>query len=569
MPDNTKINKKYLTIYIRRFFICAIPLLVAVYSIWYWSSNHQQLIDFYKGLNANFYKAKVWESSFFTTLVKSQGNWWCLAALVAAIGWAILVWKSKLRVIPKLVLNKNTILTYATIAIAGVMLSIVANLYTKYGTDEVFSALNFASIPSFQCISYYALPNNHILFNFINGINILWTDNLVLSGRIISLICYVIVLCSSWYFLQKWIQNNWLRCLSLLLLASQLPAWGFSGQARGYEMLLLLSLLSLITFWAYWFEDKKYLLSIHALCNVAGMLTVPSFIYWWLGIIIAAILLMIWLKQVDKNYIKATITSSFITLILYLPMLSFSGLEALTNNTYVKPGNSNAWEFIKDISEQHYFRSLFDEWFCSGNSTVVIGLACILCPLVFFFYPPNNRKYRALSIIYFSMIIAFVSLSILMLRLPFNRNLIAHGYITEMFILITLISVLKLRNMRIAFGILLSIIIVFSAYTNYNRMPVKLYDFDVNSYYNKFSECKTIFKPGCTVYLDDECFYWQYILSTKYQNQNIQIMYNGSTFNKQDYCIMPTGLKPRSDTNLYRIVERIDEYEIFKKINCQ
>jgi hypothetical protein len=565
MPDTRKINKNYLTIYIRRFLICAVPMLVAAYSIWYWSFNHEQLTDFYKGLDPNFYKAKDWGSLFFTSIVKSQGNWWCLAAMVASVSWAIIVWKTKWPVIPKLVLTKNTVLIYTIIAIAGLGLSIVANMHTRYGTDEVFSALNFASIPPFQCISYYALPNNHILFNFINGINIFWLGDLVRSGRIISLICYIIALCSSWYFLQKWIQNNWLKCLSLLLLALQLPPWGFSGQARGYEMLLLLSLLSFITFWTYWFENKKILLSVHAFCNVAGMLTVPSFMYWWFGIIIAAFLLMIWQKHLDKNYIKATITSSLITLILYLPMLSFSGLSAMTENTYVKPGNSNVWEFIKDIYEQHYFRGLFDEWYCSGNYTILIGLACFLCPLLLLFYVTKNKKYRDLSIIYFSMIIAFISLSILMLRLPFNRNLIAHGYISEMFILITLISLLKQRNSKIVFGILLSVIIVFSAYTNYNRMPVKLYDFDVNSYYKKLSECKTIFKSGCTVYLDDECFYWHYILSTLYHNQNIQIMYNGTTYNKQDYCIMPTGLQPPSDSNLYKIVESNDEYRIFKK----
>jgi hypothetical protein len=97
-------------------------------------------------------------------------------------------------------------------------------------------------------------------------------------------------------------------------------------------------------------------------------------------------------------------------------------------------------------------------------------------------------------------------------------------------------------------------------------MPVNLYYFDNNSYYNKLSECKTIFRPGCTVYLDDECFYWQYILNTRYPNQGIRVMLNGPSFNRQDYCIMPIGFMPPSDTTIYRIVESNNGYNIFERI---
>jgi hypothetical protein len=105
-----------------------------------------------------------------------------------------------------------------------------------------------------------------------------------------------------------------------------------------------------------------------------------------------------------------------------------------------------------------------------------------------------------------------------------------------------------------------------SAFINFNRMPVNLYYFDNNSYYNKLSECKTIFRRGSTVYLDDECFYWQYVLSTRYPAQGLRIMLNEPTYNRQDYCIMPAGSKPPSDTTLYRVKESIDGYTIFEKI---
>ncbi len=556
---------KYDLKYLRRFFICAVPLLVAAYSVWYWSLNHQQLIDFYKGLNPNLYKVKVWEHIFFTPAVKTQGNWWCLTALVASIGWAVIVWRSKWPGFPKLTLKKNTVLVYAGIALAGIALSVAANLHTKYGTDEVFSALNFASLPSFQCFSFYPLPNNHILFNVINGINSLWHFDLVESGRILSLICYVIVLCSSWFFLQKWIRSNWIRSLSLLVLALQFPAWGFSGQARGYELLLLLSLLSLITFWQYWFEKENYLLPFHIIFNVAGILTVPSYLYWWAGLVIASLLIMLWEKRIDRSYIKASVTGAFMTVLVFLPLLSFSGIASLNSNVYVRPRNANLWDLIKDISDNIYFKGLFDEWFSFGSSTFLIGIACVLCPLLMFFYPPHNKKYRAMGILYFSMMSAFCLMTAIMLRVPFNRIMIAHGFVSLMFVLIMLMTLVKSRLARMAFGFVLSAGILYSAYINFNRIPVNLYYFDNNSYCNKLSESKTLFRPGCTVYLDDECFYWQYILTSRYPNHGIRFLLNVPSFNSQDYCIMPIGFKPPSDTTLYRMVESIDEYAIFER----
>lgn len=550
----------------RRFLIVSVPLVAVVYAVWYWSSDHQQLTAFYRQLNPDFYKATNWSSVFFTAEVKSAGNWWCLAAVIASAGWAFLAWKSRLPHIPKLKFTKNQSLVYAGIAVAGIILSLIANIHTNYGTDEVFSALNFASLPSFQCASYYVLPNNHILFNLINGIGSTIHFNLVESGRFLSLICYVIALCSSWYFLQKWIRSSWLRVLSLLLLALQLHAWGFSGQARGYELVFLLSLLSLFTFWGYWFENKEYLLPLHAGCNVAGMLTVPSYLYWWVGLMLASFLFMIWEKRIDRGYIKAALGSALMTLLVFLPLLTFSGLTSLSHNEYVRPRNANGLDFITDLYDLHYVKGLFNDWFCSGTFTAGIEVLCLLCMALVFFYPRRDKKYRALGIIWVSMLIAFISMATLMLRTPFNRNLIAQGYLAEMFILIALGTFVTARLTRIASVLLLSGVIVYSAVINFNRMPSKLYEFDVNSCINKLSACKTPFRPRCTIWLDDECFYWDYILKRKYPDPGFRIMLNKSAFARQDYCILPSGMQPPSDTAGYRISENIGEYTIYERI---
>ncbi|MEK7256918.1 MAG: hypothetical protein AAB316_19340, partial [Bacteroidota bacterium] len=239
------------TRFFQSFIVFALPFSVAVYSIWYWSSSHGELATWYKNIHPFFYKSEAWETSFFTENVKVTGNWWCAAAMLAAIVWVAIFWKTRLLDLPKITLKKRPVLIYLSIVVAAILLFLVANMRSAYhATDEVFSTLNFAALPTFQTISYYPLPNNHILFNTING-SLFWVEDMVQSGQIISMICYMATLCFTWFFLQKYVVTAWLRGLILLVLALQFPVWGFSAQARGYELLLLLSCLSLGTFCAY------------------------------------------------------------------------------------------------------------------------------------------------------------------------------------------------------------------------------------------------------------------------------------------------------------------------------
>ena len=550
--------------YLFRVFIIAIPLIIFIYSIWYWSSDYQKLKIFYKGINPNFYKSTLWES-FFTVKVKSQGNYWCLLALLASISWSFILWKYKWTTFPKFHFKKNKVFTYSGIAILGIILSVIANIHVKYSTDEIFSALNFASLPSFQTISYYVLPNNHILFNFINGFNFFGRENLVQSGRLISLISYIIVLCSSWYFLEKWIQIKWFRILSLFILASQFPVWGFSGQARGYELLLMLSIVSVITFWDYWIENKKHLLPIHAICNLAGILTIPTYFYWWFGLIITALLFMIFEKRIDWGYIRASILSALMTVLLLLPLLTFSGISSVIDNTYVHSSDSNLLFFTQHLYKQGYFIGLFNEWFCFIQSKFFMGVILSVLPIIMLFYKIENKKYKALSILFISMIISFFIIAIIMRKLPFYRNLIAHAYLVLMFILISLYPLLKNRFLQIFACCVLSIIFVYSIITNYNRMSSSLYYYDVNKYFNDLTYYKSDFKNGSSIYLDEECFYWKYILESKDSKKSLKVMRNKSLFNKQDYCIISIDSSLPEDTTLYSVIEKVEDFNILKR----
>ncbi len=553
-----KLNPK-----LRLLFISVISITTLVYALWYFCSDYQQLSDWYKGLNPYFYKARTWDT-FFTTTVKSQGNWWCIAAIISVSLWTFLAIKTPVPVFPKLNMKGKSVLTYTAIALGGIALSLLAMRHALHASDEVLSAVDFASLPAFQRISYYILPNNHLLFNFINGFFSGFEDN-VQTGRIISMLCYIGVLCSTWYFIKKWLNNTWLSIAILLLVAVQLPVWGFSVQARGYEMVLLCSVVSFVSFWSYWVACKRYFLIIHSVSLVAGMLTLPTFLYWWFGLLIAAVVLQIRNRQFDKVYFSAMLASFSITMVLLLPALSFSGLGAFTENGYVKGSSETILNYFTHLNADHYFNGLFNEWFYSGSTWV--GIFYLSLPIILFISYKNDKRYFTLLIIYLSLISSFIIMAVLMQKLPFYRNLISHNYLVVIFVTIAIASILQSKGLQIIYAVTLLIGAGYSLNANYERRPTTLYYYDVRETIDNLEACKIRFKPRKSIYLDDESFYWWYIIRNSPTGKTNAIQFNRASFKMQDYCIMPReAMPPVSDTMLYKRKGSCGEFDIFEKI---
>jgi hypothetical protein len=446
-----------------------------------------------------------------------------MAALLAAGCWAFFLWKTPLPGLPKFVLKKQNIFAVSCIGLVAVVVSLLVNSGLLYASDEVFSAVNFGSLPSFQAISNYPLPNNHLGFNAINGALFFWSEDLVLTGRLISLACYMAVLGFSWFFLGKWVESIWLKCLILLVVAVQFPVLGFSGQARGYELVLLCSCLSLGSFVAYFSHRSPYALSLHTACNVVGILTLPTYLYWWLGLGLAALLWMVSTRRLDWAFVRSSITGVAASLVLMLPLLTFSGLASLTDNRYVQPAKTSAWHFLTHLNEKHYFNGLFSEWFSSGSASLTIGLICGALPLFLFIYPRQNKERRLLGIAYYSIVFAFLIMSVFMLKLPFYRNLIAHGYLALIVSIIAVLPWFRAKWSQVFFGIALFSIGVLFLQKNNARIPNDLYYYDVKTEFEKTSRIPTSIDVSKPIHLDYESFYWWYVLREKYPEKQLMI----------------------------------------------
>jgi hypothetical protein len=555
-----------LNIIIRRCLVFAVPAVTLFFTWFYLSHTHQELVNWYKGINAGFYKAETWETEFFTETVKLKGDTWCKMAIGISLFWLCVAWMLPSFKLPAFRYDRKTMFEYVVIMALGLLFSAISNWHTLYAFDEVFSAVNFASLPTFQSWSYYILPNNHLFFNMFNHNLFSWSDDLVAGGRIISMTSYILVLLLSWNFLKKWIDQPWMRWIVLISLALQFPVWGFSGQARGYELVLLFSCLSMVCFWGYWMEGKKHLLLPHVVAIVLGMFTLASFLYWMTGLMLASLLMMAGRKKIDWIYVLYMACGMCILFLCYLPFLGFSGLASMTDNQYMKATAATSLEFIpKLFSDGNYYRHLFAEWFCFDLLARFPGYILLLLPLVSLAVKWNNKPYRDLMKLYVSMLLAFLLVCIVMKNMPFNRNMIAHGYFVWLVLLLVLSTVFKNEKIRKGFFALMLVATVFSTRENYHFMDYGLYYYNVNDKYKSLDSCAFNMEPSSTVYLDNESFYWWYVLRKKFPEHKLQVISNRAAFKRQDYAIWMETDSSFIDTSGYKMLSDCSEFRIYKR----
>lgn len=550
----------------RKVLILAVPVLAAWYAVFYFGHSYAELVAWYKNIGNTFYRVEFWTADFFKETTKTQGNTWCIVGAILGVVWALIAWKLPLiRRTGKLSYSRKE---YLLIALLGVVLSIVSNWRTYYAFDEVFSALNFASLPQFQGLSYYALPNNHILFNVLNRTLFFWSGDMVASGRIISILCYTGVLMLSWSFMKRWIDNAWVRWLLLLSLALQFPVWGFSGQARGYEMLLFFSALSLYSAWGYWVESKSYLVLPMVISVVLGMLTLPSFLYWVAGLNIAALWFMLERRKIDWIYIGYMVSGMIILFLCYLPLLTFSGLSSMTDNQYMKATSSSVLEFMsKSFADSDYYRKLFTEWFCFDLLSKWPGYILLLLPFIVLVkkWRGGEERYLPLIKIYASMLLAFPLVCMVLKNMPYSRNMIAHGYFVWLILLLVLFTLTrKLPRLYIFLAVLLAVATVFSTRENYKFMDYGLYYYNVTDRYKSLDSAQFSVKPSSTVFLDNESFYWWYILRKRFPHAHLAISHNTPCFHSQDYYIVNL-LTDKPDTVMYDSITKQAEFVVMRR----
>ena len=408
--------------------IAVVSLLAGIiYAIWYRIQAYVILRDTYLA-QAPFYRSAHWATDFFTPQTKVAGDRFAALGIILALlagSYLTYYWRRMERhPAPTLQLHvsQRDVLAFVTLTSLQLSLWAYANHLLPPAYDEVFSAVHAAGAGPFYALTYYMLPNNHVLFNVLNGALFgWWTDNLVLTGRLLSLGAYLALGVLQYFWLRSLLHDRFAAFALAALLAVLLPVWGFAAQARGYLLLLLFSWGAFVAVWRYTSGRGRGMQWLLSGCCLLAYATVPVFLYLHLALL--AWIGMGWLRarRVDWTLLANQLVAGVAVFLFYLPAISFSGLGSITSNRYVAGGQQGVGEFATKflLTLPDYVNYLALD-VAAGVPWLLPLLA--LLPLVFWW--TRDRVFHRLAIFYALLLSVTLATVLLMRAVPFHRTLI-------------------------------------------------------------------------------------------------------------------------------------------------
>ncbi len=567
---------------------CLFFVLAACYCIFYLTHGHDWLSAWFVGMQPCFVGRAGWDQ-FFNTGVKAAGNLFCtIGILVSIVGFAWSIFSVRNQ--PprqKRLLNPLSRADWENMGLVSICL-LIGFIAWQNGirnampaNDEIYSADNFASLHPFQTIAYYKLPNNHLFFNLLNNLVFHSFRDKVVMGRLISLGAYLTLIAVLFYGILAIVQSR-ATALAVTLLASlQFFTWGFSFQARGYELYALASwgiCLSALALVSRPPKNPRWLLSINLLCTIVGYFLIPSFLFLHLALLVT-VAVILWRERTRiPGFWMYQFFAFGVVFLCYLPALCFSGVDALAHNRYVAP--MPPFHSVADFYNfaypyfSYFVTHIFQEVSVFGYP---IDKLLFLLPLLLLLARKDKRFFN-FGLFYAIMWLVFFVLLFITRKPPFERNLIAHFGISVAALTLCAFYFLKLLYQK--FQIPQNVVrIIYPAmiftgvgyfifhFTQKNKiyMYETLYGCRVNEIYNSFTDALKDLPPGSSVGFTESSFMGFYVCR-KNGLPVSKCLTGNETYlvkNVDDTLSVVLG-KPVSDT-AYRVVKTFGDYQLLKK----
>jgi hypothetical protein len=546
-------------------------IAVIVFCVFYLFADYNFLSEWYLKMNDCFYRHAQWKQDFFTIDTKKLGNICCITGLAICLPlqYHLIKRLKKGNALLKVQFSKADVLILFFCILIGAAAWVWGNSLVHPGFDEAFSAVNCASLPPFQTLSYYMLPNNHILFNILNGLLFHFAGDKVFTGKLISLACFagIVVIVFAW--VSGIIRNKLLVAIATIVVCFQFPIWGFGFEARGYELYSLAEWFSFFTLIKYINSRDSQWLYYYALACITGYWCIPSFLYFHIAFMFFGLFCIAYTKATDIKFWAAQFSIILITFLLYLPGICFSGIHALTGNQYVTAKIHGPHEFyLKSINMFTRYLDYYSSNFIASDHSIDIIL--FLLPLILFcFY--RNRLAVLCGFFYMAMWITCIGLAYVMKVYPLDRSM--SGQISISFALTIYglyLSLLKLNGLLkrpvFADAVLALFLLVLGIHIgirNQQNVSAKLYNNDINSKYDQLIQQGINFIPkGKTIAFSDECFYWYYLCMNR--GDKVSKCMSG---NEQYFIRFNTDPFPVSDSDKYVPAKKVLNYEIYKRLD--
>ena len=496
----------------------AILLVIAALLLAYLLTPYPALRDWYLRRTPYLYRAASLPLDFFTPDVKALGNLLAGLALVGlggvgAYGWWVLARRSVV-VSPPLRLLRSADLPL----LAGLLL-LAASLWAWGATqvppayDEVFSAVYCAGNESlFATWSYYMLPNNHVLFNLLNGGLFGWLRHLpwlVPTGRLLSGLAYAGTLLVIYRLVASLTSQRGVGALLAVLAGLQFSLWGFGFQARGYALYALLHWIAVATLLAHWRQTwQNKWLPINALAVAAGYAVLPTFLFYHAAQLLAGVVVQLRERRFDGRFWRWQAGALALAGAFYLPVIGFSGLGALVANPYVRPFQGSLAEFVVNAwpDVKSYAPYAFGEIGLGPWSAYVLALVPLLLLA--------HRRYWQLGLLYLAWLLAVIGGTLGLRHVVFHRNLLALHSIAVVLAPFTVgVWMSRWRRWAGLAGALAVIVGVGLGFVRYNpvREPLALYYYDLLGGFDAAQQRLAKLPARATVAFSEESFYPYYL----------------------------------------------------------
>lgn len=535
--------------------------------------SYAALRQWYLGLNSCFYRAESWSGRFFTPAVKAQGNQLCLLALgLCVLGLGYLVYHSQQTPVPTPVTQRrpswrpDAPYLLPVLAVAGGLWG-WGNAQVAPGTDEVFSALYCAKLPPFQTLSYYMLPNNHLLFNLMNGALFGRADNLVATGRWLSGVAYLATVAAAYGWLRPLLRHRLLSALVALVVALQFPLWGFGFQARGYAWYALMHWGAFIALFGHLRDRRRSWLLLNAVCCVAGYALVPTFLYFHLAQLAFGVAYQLLHREMDWRFWRYQVAVLVAVYLFYLPALCFSGLAAIASNGYVRPKTETLREFLPGMGQNFGSYATY----CFSRSKVLgvqlSYVVALLLPLLLL-RARRHTAWFAYGLFYALLLFALVATTLGMRRSTFSRNLIGHFSLALALVPVTLYWLLAQvpahwHPRRWQFGIVTGLLLVLGfkfAKDNPVAYAERLYSFDNNKAYRTLETQLKLIPAGHSITFSWESFSAHHIA----EQRGLPCFLPCESAQTAYYVVYGDEQLPDSLARQYQLVRQIPQHRIYQ-----
>ncbi len=216
-------------------------------------------------------------------------------------------------------------------------------LYSSLHHDEAYTYMAFAHSLRVAVTDYH-LPNNHVFHSILVYFSTQLFGNAPWAVRLPAFTAGVLLI-PALYALGKRHYDRWVGLGATLLIAVSPAAVNYSTNARGYTLVALFGLVLLLLAHAVRQGKNRFVWALLVLVSALGMYTVPVFLLPF-GI---AFLWMFWenwraalpgyasRRDFLTWWLVSGLAAATLTLLLYLPILIYTGAEKFFANGFVAP----------------------------------------------------------------------------------------------------------------------------------------------------------------------------------------------------------------------------------------